>query len=315
MAPGRHIMDRSPRERWRTDVTMTATAPPESPTPARAAPPRLRTITGPSALGGDMQRFVHLAHTLAVTEFKLRFYGSALGYLLQLMRPLMLFGVLYLIFTEFVRIGSGVALYPVVLLTNIVLFTFFTEGTSGAVTSVVDREALVRKIQFPRMAIPVSVVLTASFNLGLNGLVVLVFALANGVTPMWSWLAAIPLLAILAVLTTGMAMLLSSLYVRYRDMRPIWDVFSQALFYATPVIWTIDTLDKPAWLTHLIMLNPLAAILAQMRHAVIDPNAPTAAEAAGGAGRLMLSGAIVVLVAGFGFWRFNRYAPRIAEDL
>jgi ABC-2 type transport system permease protein len=267
--------------------------------------PRLREITGPSALGGDPRRFVHLATTLAINEFKLRFFGSALGYLWQLMRPLLLFGVLYVVFTEFVRLGGGVELYPVVLLTNIVLFTFFTEGTSGAVTSVVDREALVRKIQFPRMAIPVSVVLTASFNL----------ALANGVTPMWSWLEAIPLLAILAVLTTGMAMLLSSLYVRYRDVRPIWDVLAQALFYATPVIWTIDTLDKPAWLEHLIMLNPLAAILAQMRHAVIDPSAPSAAQAAGGAGRLLLSLGVVVVVAALGFWRFNRDAPRIAEDL
>jgi len=294
---------------------MTATAPPTPPAAAGAAGPRLRPITGPSALGGDARRFVHLATTLAINEFKLRFFGSALGYLWQLMRPLLLFGVLYLVFTEFVRLGGGVEFYPVVLLTNIVLFTFFLEGTGGAVTSVVDREALVRKIQFPRMAIPVSVVLTASFNLGLNGLVVLIFALANGVTPRWTWLEAIPLLAILAVLTTGTAMLLSSLYVRYRDMRPIWDVFSQALFYATPVIYTIDALDKADWIKHLIMLNPIAAILEQMRHAVIDPNAPTAAQAAGGAGRLLLSGAIVVLVAGFGFWRFNRDAPRIAEDL
>ena len=279
------------------------------------APTRLRTMTGPSALGGDMRRFVHLAHTLAVTEFKLRFYGSALGYFWQLMRPLMLFGVLYLIFTEFVRIGSGVALYPVVLLSNIVLFTFFTDGTSSAVTSVVDREGLVRKIQFPRMAIPASVVLTASFNLGLNLLVVLIFALVNGVTPRWSWLEVIPLLAILAVLTVGMAMLLSALYVRFRDMRPIWEISAQILFYATPVIYTVDSLGKSEQVQHLLMLNPLACILEQMRHAVIDPNAPSAAAAAGGAVRLLIPAAIVGLVAWVGFWYFNREAPRIAEDL
>ena len=279
------------------------------------APTRLRTMTGPSALGGDMRRFVHLAHTLAVTEFKLRFYGSALGYFWQLMRPLMLFGVLYLIFTEFVRIGSGVALYPVVLLSNIVLFTFFTDGTSSAVTSVVDREGLVRKIQFPRMAIPASVVLTASFNLGLNLLVVLIFALVNGVTPRWSWLEVIPLLAILAVLTVGMAMLLSALYVRFRDMRPIWEISAQILFYATPVIYTVDSLGKSEQVQHLLMLNPLACILEQMRHAVIDPDAPSAAAAAGGAVRLLIPAAIVGLVGWVGFWYFNREAPRIAEDL
>ena len=130
-------------------------------------------IAGPSALGGSPRRFVYLALTLAVTDFKLRFFGSALGYLWQLVRPLLLFGVLYLVFTQFVKIGGAVAFYPVVLLANIVLYTFFQEGT-GAVGSVVDRESLVRKIQFPRMAIPVSVVLTAGFNLVLNLFVVLV---------------------------------------------------------------------------------------------------------------------------------------------
>jgi ABC-2 type transport system permease protein len=282
---------------------------------ATAAQPELQTIGGPSALGGDARRFVHLATTLAITEFKLRFFGSVLGYLWQLMRPLLLFGVLYLVFTEFVKLGTAVEFYPVVLLTNIVLFTFFLEGTGGAVGSVVEREALVRKIQFPRMAIPVSVVLTASFNLGLNLLVVLVFALASGVTPRWTWLEAIPLVALLAILTSGMAMLLSALYVRFRDVRPIWDVVSQALFYATPVIYTVDALDKADWIKHLIMANPLAAILEQMRHAVIDPNAPTAAAAIGGTVRLLIPLGLIALVAGLGFWYFNREAPRIAEDL
>jgi ABC-2 type transport system permease protein len=281
----------------------------------RPAPAEPQTIRGPSALGGDARRFVHLATTLAVTEFKLRFFGSALGYLWQLMRPLLLFGVLYLVFTEFVKLGSAVDFYPVVLLTNIVLFTFFMEGTGGAVGSVVEREALVRKIQFPRMAIPVSVVLTASFNLGLNLLVVLIFALASGVSPRLSWLEAVPLVALLGILTSGMAMLLSALYVRFRDVRPIWDVISQALFYATPVIYTIDALHKSPWIEHLIMSSPLAAILEQMRHAIIDPNAPTASAAVGGTARLLVPIGAIVLIAGLGFWYFNREAPRIAEDL
>jgi ABC-2 type transport system permease protein len=288
---------------------------PPAPAARRRPAAELQTIGGPSALGGDTRRFVHLATTLAITEFKLRFFGSALGYLWQLMRPLLLFGVLYIVFTEFVKVGKAVDFYPVVLLTNIVLFTFFLEGTGGAVGSVVEREALVRKIQFPRMAIPVSVVLTASFNLGLNLLVVLIFALASGVTPRLSWLQAIPLVALLAIFTSGMAMLLSALYVRFRDVRPIWDVISQALFYATPVIYTIDALSKADWIKHLIMSNPLAAILEQMRHAVIDPNAPTAAASVGGTARLLVPIGAIVLVAGLGFWYFNKEAPRIAEDL
>ena len=112
----------------------------------------LREIKGPSALGGDPRRAVALTRTLAYTDFKLKFFGSMLGYLWQLMRPLLLFGVLYVVFTQFVRIGGGVAFYPVVLLMGIVLFNFFAEATGGSVSSVVDRESLVRKIQFPRAA-------------------------------------------------------------------------------------------------------------------------------------------------------------------
>lgn len=272
-------------------------------------------IQGPSALGRDRRRFVHLALTLAVTDFKLKFFGSMLGYLWQLMRPLMLFGVLYFVFTEFVRVGGVVPHYPVVLLSNIVLFTFFIEATSGAVGSVVDREGLVRKIQFPRMAIPTAVVLTASFNLAMNLVVILIFAIASGVTPQWTWLELPLLLLLLALLALGIAMLLSALYVRYRDVRPIWDVVSQALFYATPVIYAVETLHQPPWVKHGLSLNPLAAILEQVRHAVIDPSAPSAGAAVGGTIRLLVPIGLGVGVFVLGFRTFNRAAPRIAEDL
>ena len=274
----------------------------------------LTPIVGPTAFGGSPRRFAYLATTLAVTDFKLRFFGSVLGYLWQLVRPLLLFGVLYVVFTQFVKIGGAVEFYPVVLLSNIVLFTFFSEGT-GAVSSLVDRESLVRKIQFPRAAVPVAVVLTAAFNLTLNSLVVLVLALASGVRPRWSWLAIPLLLALLAALVVGMAMLLSALYVRFRDIKPIWEVALQLLFYATPVIYAIETIDIAERLRELLMLNPLAAILEQYRHAVIDPNAPTAAEAAGGAVWLLVPLGLIVAAVLVGWRVFDRAAPRIAEDL
>lgn len=274
----------------------------------------LTPIVGPTAFGGSPRRFAYLATTLAVTDFKLRFFGSVLGYLWQLVRPLLLFGVLYVVFTQFVKLGGAVEFYPVVLLSNIVLFTFFSEGT-GAVGSLVDRESLVRKIQFPRAAVPVAVVLTAAFNLTLNSLVVLVLALASGVRPRWSWLEIPLLLALLAALVVGMAMLLSALYVRFRDVKPIWEVALQLLFYATPVIYAIETIDIAERLRELLMLNPLAAILEQFRHAVIDPNAPTAAEAAGGAVWLLVPLGLIVAAVVVGWRVFDRAAPRIAEDL
>src|SRR5439155_21935647 len=140
---------------------------------------------------------------------RFRFFGSVLGYVWQLMRPLLLFGVLYVFFTNVALVnkqhGPGQEHYGTQLLGSIVLFTFFAEATGGAVRSVVDRENLVRKIQFPRMVIPLSVVLLATFNLALNLLVVLGFALVEGVRPMLSWLELPLIVAILALFAAGVA--------------------------------------------------------------------------------------------------------------
>ena len=279
-----------------------------------AEPPPLRPVTGPAALSGDLRRFLLLTQRIALMEFKLRFFGSALGYLWQFMRPLMLFGVLYVIFTQFVSFGDT-PFYAVALLMGIVLYTFLAESVSSAVSSVVDKENLVRKIHFPRLVIPVSVVLTALFSLGLNLIVVLIFALAQGVPIRASWLELPLLLGLLVVFATGFAMLVSALYVRMRDIRPISDVVLQIAFYASPILYPLERVDPP-WLQKLVlMVNPIATILQQCRHAVIDPTAPSAAAAIGGWERLLVPGGMIVFVFVWGFWVFNRAAPRIAEDL
>jgi len=271
------------------------------------------TYRGPMTVGDDLGRFLALTWMLAATDFKLRFFGSALGYLWTLMRPLMLFGVLYVVFTEIVRLGGDVEHYPVYLLASIVLFTFFSETTSNGVTALLDRQNLLRKVRFPRLVIPLSVALHALFNLGLNMVAVFVFVFASGIEPRVSWLELLPLVAVLAVFATSVAMLVSALYVRYRDIQPIWEVLAQILFYASPVIYVAslypDSVEQEA------MANPLAAIFTQVRHAVIDPSAPTAADVAGGGARLLIPLAVVAATSVIGFWVFARQAPRIAEDL
>jgi ABC-2 type transport system permease protein len=276
-------------------------------------PPELKPIRGPSALGGDMHRFWALTWTLAVTDFRLKFFGSVLGYLWQLMKPLLLFGVLYVVFTEFVRLGNGVTHYPAVLLTGIVMNMFFAEATGASVGAVMARENLVRKIHFPRMVIPLAVVLTTYMNFVLNFAAVVVFMLIQGVEVRLSWLELIPLVLLLGVFCTGIAMGLSALFVRYRDVAPIWDVVTQMAFYATPILYPIERI--PHSLQPLIMCNPLSVIVVQARHALIDPNAPSAAEAIGGAPRLLIPLGIVVGVCALGYRIFNRSAPHIAEDL
>jgi ABC-2 type transport system permease protein len=273
----------------------------------------VRVRSGPSAVGDDVRRFFALTATLAFTEFKLRYFGSALGYLWSLARPLMLFGVLYVVFTHIVRFGGGVPHYPEYLLTSIMLWTFFAEATSGAVMSLVSRENLVRKIRFPRMAIPLSVTLTALFNLAVNFVAVLVFLLASGVEPGVRWLELPLLVGTLAILAAGVAMLLSALYVRFRDVSPIWEVTLQILFYGSPIIYVATS--YPDSVQRWLSLSPVATLLSQARHAIIDPTAPSAAALAGGWGWLLVPLGVVAAVFGLGLWVFNRETPRIAENL
>ena len=277
-----------------------------------------RRIRGPSALGTDLTRFLQLTRTLAVTDFKLKFFGSVLGYAWQLMRPLMMFGVLYVVFVQFVRLGGEtVPHYPAVLLTGIVSYMFFSSATGGCVRAVLDREALVRKIEFPRLVIPLSVVLVACFDLLLNFVAVFIFILANGVEPRWTWIELPFLLLALGVLATGLGMLLSALYVRFRDVEPIWEVMLQVFFYASPILYPIELVEEKGGeeVVQAMMLNPLTAILQQIRHTLIDPNAMSAADAAGGWQWLLIPGGIVIGLFALGFWVFNREAPRIAEEL
>ncbi len=280
------------------------------------APAEAYRMTGPAAISGEPRRFVALALTLAFTDFKLRFFGSVLGYFWTLVRPLMLFGVLYVVFSQIVPLGANVSYYPLILLSGVVLYLYFAEATSAAVRSVVERENLVRKIHFPRMVIPLSVTLTASFNLLLNLVVVFVFMAASGVEVRLTWLELPVLLVLLALFATGLAMLLSALFVSYRDVRPIWDVVTQALFYATPVIYPIEQVAaRNETAAQIAMCNPLAAIIQQFRYAMIDPSAQSAGEALGGAWMLLVPLSILVAVFALGLWVFDHMAPRIADEL
>jgi ABC-2 type transport system permease protein len=275
---------------------------------------------GPSALGGDVRRFVELTLTLARTEFKLRYFGSVLGYVWSLMRPLLFFGVLYVVFTKIFKFGSGVPHYGVYLLTGIVLWTYLAEATAGCVQALVAREALVRKVRFPRMVIPLSVSLTALFNLGMNFIAVLVFALANGVSPTFRWLELIPIIGCFVVLATGLGMLLSALYVRYRDVQPIWEVALQAWFYCSPVMYVASGYESRlgSGVEKLALINPAATLLTQMGHAFIAPHdarLPSAATAAHGFVTPVAALAIIIGIFALGWWYFTREAPRVAENL
>ena len=275
--------------------------------------PRAREMKGPSALGGGWRRFVHLTWIIGLTEYRLTYFGSVLGYLWALMRPLLLFGVLYVVFSQIVKFGGDIPNYPMLLLFNIVLFSFFQDSSQRAVTAVVDSEAIVRKMHFPRLVIPLSTVLTGVLNLLLSLVAVFVFILAYGIDPMWTWLLLPVILVPLITLTSAIAMLVSSLYVRFRDVQPIWFVVSMILFYGSPVLYAIDTV--PANAQRYVLFNPIAMLLEQARQWIIDPSARGCVEAIGGWKWAMVPLAIFIATCVLGLWVFNREAPVIAERL
>jgi ABC-2 type transport system permease protein len=286
---------------------------------------------GPNAFGDDVRRFANLTWTLATTDFKLIYFGSVLGYVWSLIRPLLFFTVLYLVFTQIFLVGRKVPHYSVELLLAIIMWTFFLQATSGCVQCLLGREALLRKMRFPRLVIPLAVVLTAAFQLLTNLVPIVAFAVASGVEPRLNWLEIPVLLALLAIFAAGIGMLLSVLFVRFRDIQPIWDVGSQVLFYASPIIYPVFyymhsgrangvppthlALHGLGWV---LMLNPIASLIAQARHALVfAPNNanPSAAYALGGWEFIAIPLGIIAFLFVLGVWVFNREAPRIAENL
>ena len=273
----------------------------------------LHEVRGPSALGGGWRRFWELLYLIAVNDFKKTYFGTALGYIWSVLRPLLLFGVLLFVFTRIFRVGAGVPHYPVILLLNIVLFGFFQEASMQAVTSVVAQEGIVRKTQFPRLVIPMAPVMTGLFNFCVNMVAVLAFMFAYGADPLWSWFAFPLIVAVLFAITASVSLLLSCLYVRYRDVAIIWGVVATALFYATPVLYPVGLV--PERYREILAFNPLFPLFAEVRKVMFDPSAPGAAESVGGYAHLIAPAVVTILLIVTAVWYFIREAPRVAEEL
>lgn len=272
-------------------------------------------VRGPSALGGGWRRFGHLTWLIGITDWKLAYFDSVLGYVWSLMRPILFFGVLYVMFDIVLNLSKGIKDFPVLLLMNVVLITFFQEATGQSVPSLVIRENLVRKMNFARLVIPMSTVLTALINFSLNMVVVIGFMLVYGVSPRLTWLLLPVAIIPLIVFTTGLAMLLSALYVRYRDVAPIWGVIGQVLFYASPIFYTVDRVAAHhASLARYYLFNPIAAVMQQARHWMVG-GSPGIAFWMGGRIWVLVPLGIVVLTFVLGLVVFARMAPQIAEEL
>jgi ABC-2 type transport system permease protein len=260
----------------------------------------------------EWRRFLYITRALAVTEFKLRYFGSVLGYLWTLFRPLIQFGVLYLVFTRIIRFGDDVPHYPVLLLAGIVLWTFFADATSTALGSLVARESLLRKLAFPRITIPIATTATAAANLVLGLAVLLLLAVVDGVDPSATWLYVVPISLGLMVFAIGLSLLLSVMFVRFRDVQPIWEIVLQILFWGSPVIYMIDFV--PEGFREYVLWNPFAAAVQETRHQLV-PDEPSVAAVLGSTPEALIPVAIALAFVILGLAVFAKLSRRIAERL
>lgn len=254
---------------------------------------------------------VQLIRQLAVADFKLRYQGSVLGYLWSLLKPLAIFTILYLVFVRFLRFGDEIEFFSVYLLLGIVLWTFFAETTSRGLQVIVDQRDLIRRINFPKLALIVAGSINALINLGLNLIIVAIFLWLVGAEVRLAALWLPLLVGQLYLLSLAVALLLSTLYVRFRDIGHIWEIASQGLFYLTPIIYPLSIVPETTakWL----LINPLAQIIQDARYAVVTDQTPTISQLFGSGSVRWWPLAASLAGLAVGLWYFQRQSRTFAE--
>lgn len=255
-----------------------------------------------------------LLSELVRTDFKLRYQGSVLGYAWSLLRPLMLFAILYVVFVKFLRLGGDVPHFPIYLLLGIVLWNFFGEMTNLSLNSVVARGDLIRKIRIPRWIIVLTSSFTALINLGLNLIVVAVFMVFNKVD-IGSSALLFPLLLIeIYIFALGMSLFLAAAYVKYRDVSYIWEVVMQGLFYLTPILYPLSIIPNETF-KKIILMNPMAQAIQDSRHALVTNQTETIFSVFNGGWYRFLPFVLVAFALVVGTLYFKKEAKYFAENL
>lgn len=255
-----------------------------------------------------------LIRELVASDFKLRYQNSVLGYLWSLLRPLMLFGILYLVFTYFVPVAKDIENFPSYLLLGLVMWTFFVEATASGLHSITGRGDLVRKVSIPKYTIVISTTISAFVNFCLNMIIVFIVMAIDGVDVRPNIVLAPIFIAELLALAMALSFLLSALYVKLRDISHIWDVILQVMFYATPLIYLLGKI--PEKFAKVVSLNPLAQIIQDTRSVMITPQTMTTKQVYGSQliGRA-LPMAIIIVLSVLAIWYFRRSSKYFAEEL
>jgi ABC-2 type transport system permease protein len=228
----------------------------------------------------DSRYVIRILRVVSVAEFKLKYAGSALGYVWSIVKPLAWFSVLFVVFGRFFRLQGGFQHYAVYLLTGIVTWTFFLDGTSLALESFVLRASVLRKLAFPRIVIPISATITTGLTFAANCLVIAVFVAIERLSPRVEWLLLPVLVLEIYAFILVVGVILATLYVRVRDLKQLWELSLQLMFFASPIIYPVGFL--PGWAQKIAFASPLVQAIQDVRSILIPQNeAITAAQVYG----------------------------------
>jgi ABC-type polysaccharide/polyol phosphate export permease len=210
-------------------------------------------------------RYRDLVRNLAARDLRVKYKGSALGFAWSLAQPLLMAGVYTAAFTWILRVG--IEHYPLFILSGMLPWTWFAQSLSLATGTIADHGTLVRKVAFPRMALPAGALASQALQFALMYAVIVGAGSTLVLGPSPAMLAVIPVALVQLAFTTGLALMLSTAYVYFRDTRHLIDVLLQVWFWATPVVYTIDAV--PPQLRVWLSLNPMTHIVTAYHQAAL----------------------------------------------
>ena len=251
------------------------------------------------------ENYRELIWMLAKTDFKLRYHGSFLGYIWVLLKPLCIFAVLNFVFSA--MFGAG-GTYSLELLVGLMLFFFFSEGTTAGMGSLLSKAQLVTKIYVPRWTIIVASTINATMIFLMNLVVIALFFAIKGFVPSIGSILIFFIFSIfMYILILSFSLITAPLYVKFRDLAMIWEVLLMILMYASPIIYPLSII--PAKYHIIFLLNPLAFIVHFTKQALIHNQFVISTH------YVLVFFAIVISVFALGIYSYRKLIPKVAENI
>jgi len=240
----------------------------------------------------------------AITDLKLRYKNSVLGFAWTFLEPLLLLSVLYIVFTNVFE--STIEYFPLYLLQGIILYNMLAKGTQIGVNSIQAKSQILTQIKTPMEFPPISASITAlimlAFELIVFGMFLVAFQFIPPVT-----IVVLPLVIMLEfILILGLALPLSVLNVKYKDVQFIWGVIIHAGFFLTPIFYSIDIL--PQQVQSILIYSPMVQIVNIAHDATLYGILPTLEN-------IVIALGMTFLVFGIGYGIFRKFSSRIVEEL